>query len=146
MNMDIGPLDAIADDASIQNWSWNGPSAVGLTDILRRVGCTWFESDGLDNPRAVNQIRFNRPGQIQSDAPEVTVGQEVINVPVVTDEGAQAKMLLTPLATIGGPIKIETPTHTGRWKIVSLRHEGDNWISSPGDGFYTKVELRPIAE
>ena len=50
-----------------------------------------------------------------------------MGAPLATDEGAECTMFLNPQAKIGGTLNLSSSTLTGSYRIVGLRHEGDNW-------------------
>ena len=112
-----------------------------MSAALRRVGCTWFEDNG--------KIRINRPrpagggAELQADAPTIVLSPEsgLIDRPIETDEGAEANMLLNPAVVIGCRIDLESDSLSGSWKVVALKHTGDNWRGGP---FRTWVELRAL--
>lgn len=121
IGLPAGPLDAIPPPATVSEWRWAGPADAALDLLLRRVGCTWYEFDGI--------IRINRPGEPQTDAPTIRVSARngMIGIPIETDEGAEVRMFLNPLVVLGCIVEIESRTLGGRWKVVGLRHAGDNW-------------------
>ena len=130
----LGPLDAIPESASFQDFYWTGPADGGLTVLLKSVQCQWYESDGL--------IRINRVGMAQPDAPRVSISPEtgLVDTPIATDEGAEARMLLNPALQLGGILDIESASLTGSWKIVGLRHNADNWSGK----FVSWCDLREL--
>ena len=136
----LGPLDAIPADATYTDWVYSGPGGAALTTLLASVPAVWFEDDGL--------IRINRPrppsesGEPQSDAPHVTVSPDtgLLDRPIETAEGAEAIMLLNPRIVIGSRLTLQSTSLSGDYKVVSVRHEGDNWHSQ---SFRTWVDLRP---
>ena len=130
----LGPLDAIPPPATFQDFYWTGQADGGLTVLLKSVNCQWYESDGL--------IRINRVGMVQPDAPRISISPEtgLVDTPIETDEGAEARMLLNPALQLGGILDIESATLTGSWKIVGLRHNADNWSGK----FVSWCDLRAI--
>lgn len=129
----LGPLDAIPAGATVTDWSWSGSSAAGLTVILKRVGCAWFEDDGL--------IRFRRVGMGQADAPRIVASPAtgLVGAPAETDDGVEATVFLNPLVRKGGTLDLRSETLTGVYTIVGLRHDADNWEGA----FTTWMDLRP---
>ena len=69
IGLPAGPLDAIPPPATVTDWYWGGAAAdVALEVLLRRVGCSWYEHDGI--------IRINRVGTTQVDGPTIRVTPE----------------------------------------------------------------------
>ena len=87
-------------------------------------------------------MRFSEPGKAQMDAPTIALTPEtgLIESPVVTDEGAAARMFLNPAVVLGCQIDLTSATLNGRYKVIALRHTGDTWS---GD-FETGVDLREV--
>ena len=130
-----GPLDNIPPPATYFEFYYlGGPATVALDTVLRRVNCTWWNNDGI--------IRINRVGMPQPDAPGVSKTPEngLIGIPTVTDEGAEAQMLLDPLVQVGGLLSIKSKALSGTWKVVGVSHEADNWEGA----FVTSVDLRSL--
>ena len=108
-----GPLDAIPESATFTDFYWPGfSSASGLTALLN--GSTpdlshlhWFEADGL--------VRFGEPAKVQADAPNITLSPQtgLIESPVVTDEGAQARAFLNPEIVLGQPDRLGVRSAVG---------------------------------
>ena len=124
-------------DATVEYWAYyeNSPSA--LTAILKNVGMTWYEDDGV--------IRFNMPNVAQNDAETIRLTPEtgLIGSPTVKSAAedvfeAECESFLMPLAHVGGIIDLESDALAGRFKISGLVHEGDNWTGR----FATKYDLR----
>ena len=136
-----GPVDLIPPEESWRNWSYHSRADVALNALLRRVGLTWFEDDGVIR---VNKSSTSEGGGLQSDAPTITVNPDngLIGRPTDTDEGAEATMLLNPAVALGGRLELESETLKGSFKIVGLKHEADNWASGK---FQTWTDLRPLA-
>ena len=90
-----GPLDNIPSGASYTDWYWASRADAALTVILRHVDCRWFLRDGV--------IRINKVDSLQSDAFRITVSPEtgLVDVPIITDEGAEVRMLLNPAIVAG---------------------------------------------
>ena len=123
---------AIPPDATVTDFVWGGPSHEGLTALLKRVDTGWYEEDGV--------VRFTRGDSTQVDAPRISVSPQtgLIGAPLETDEGAEATMFLNSQAKIGGEFNLQSVTLSGRYRIVGLRHEGDNWAGP----FTTWCDLR----
>ena len=135
LRLPVGPLDAIPEDATFTNFYWGGQSAaVALSRLLDSVRCIWFEDDEV--------IRINRTDRLQPDAPAVVVSPEtgLIGTPRATDEGAECRMFLNPAVRLGGLLTIESANVDGRWKVVGIKHAGDNWEGK----FETFCDLRAI--
>lgn len=139
IGLEVGPLDVIPVDATWTDWVFSGKASAALSVLARRVGVTWFEDDGV--------IRFNRGavagGSLQADAPTVRLSPQtgLIDRALVTDEGAECVSLLNPAFVLGGRLELESETLGGAWKVVALRHKGDNWT---GGTFQTFLDLRPL--
>ena len=135
MDLPLGPLDAIPAGETYAYFYFAGVASDALTYILERVDCRWFEEDGL--------IRINKAGMMQADAPTITVSPEtgLIKTPIRTDEGAEIQMFLNPAVKLGCIMIVESETLTGRWKVVGLRHNADNWEGA----FLTWCDLREMA-
>ena len=134
IGLPLGPVDAIPEDAVMINYARSGSAERALTALLERVECTWFEADGL--------IRINRRKETQPDAPAFTLSPEtgLVGSPSVTEEGAECRMFLNPLIAIGSAVTLESDVLKGRWKVVSVRHTGDNWQGP----FETAIDLREL--
>ena len=77
---------------------WSDQSAVGLRALLNEsslTGIQWHEADGV--------VRFSAPGKAQVDAPTIVLSPEtgLIESPIVTDEGAEARAFLNPAIVLG---------------------------------------------
>ena len=136
-----GPLTHIPEDATFNNFYWaGGPAAAALTALLRPLGLTWFEEDGV--------VRVHAPGKAQSDGPRIRITPEtgLIGSPITTDEGAELRVFLDGRITLGSIVDVESgkgrDRFEGKFKVVGLRHVADNWEAS---SFVTHAELRPLA-
>ena len=135
LGLPVGPLNNIPADATYTDFYWGGqPAASALDILLDTVDCTWFEADGV--------VRINKVGELQSDAPLITVSPEtgLVGTPAATDEGAECRMFLNPAVQLGSLLTIENANLAGNWKVVGLQHRADNW---DGD-FVTFCDLRPV--
>ena len=65
---DLGPLDAIPEDATMTDFAFAGPSAEALSIACKRVAAYWYEDDGV--------IRFRRLNEAQPDAPTINVSPQ----------------------------------------------------------------------
>ena len=138
MGLQPGPLDAIPDSATFEDFHWAGfPSAGGLRAVLNGsepslAHIQWHEADGV--------VRFSAPGEAQVDAPTIVLSPEtgLIESPIVTDEGAEARSFLNPAIVLGCLIDLKSAALSGLWKVVALRHTAENWS---GD-FETGMDLR----
>ena len=136
LKLSPGPLGAIPADATFVNFYWGAQSAaVALSRLLDSVECVWFEQDGV--------VRINSVGSLQSDAPSIVVSPQtgLIDVPIATDEGAECRMFLNPAVRLGCLLTIEARVLSGRYKVVAVKHTGDNWQGK----FETLCDLRPVA-
>ena len=134
MELQLGPLDAIPITATITDFVWFGPASEGLTVACRKFDVRWFEDDEF--------VRFRRAAMTQPDAPslQVSPSRGLIGAPLATDEGAECVMFLNPQAKIGGLLTLSSETLSGRYRIVGLRHEADNWENP----FRTWCDLREV--
>ena len=140
MGLTAGPLNAIPDSATFTDFHWAGfPSAGGLRALLNGSSPSlaqiqWHEADGV--------IRFSAPGEAQVDAPTIALSPEtgLIESPIVTDEGAEARAFLNPAIVLGCLIDLRSAALTGMWKVVALRHTADTWQGE----FETGMDLREV--
>ena len=129
----VGPLDAIPAGATRTDWSWSGASDEALKNLLRALSLYFFEDDFF--------VRIGGGDMAQADAPMVSVHgpTEVIEKPIVTDEGAEVRLFMRPEVQKGSTLTVvDSPTLSGDWRVVALRHNADNW-SGP---FETWCDLR----
>ena len=141
MELEPGPLDAIPESATCTDFHWAGlPSDGGIRALLNTASPSlahlqWYEADGV--------VRFSEPSRPQTDAPTIRLSPTtgLIESPLVTDEGAEARSFLNPAIVLGCIIELESRALSGRWKVVALRHNADTWSG----GFETGVELREAA-
>lgn len=136
IGLPVGPLDAVPETAQLANYAASGPASVALYELLRRYKLTWYEDDGV--------LRINRPGAPQPDAATIDLDSDngLVGNPAATDEGAEITMLLDPRVFLGTIINLSARALSGQFKVVGVRHEGDNW--SPGSNFLTVAECRPL--
>ena len=130
-----GPLTNIPEAATFRNFHWPGGPAVGaLESLLRPLGLTWFEQDGV--------VRVNAPGRLQSDAPAIVKTPEtgLIETARPTDEGAECRMFLDARVVLGSRLAVESGGDRSEWKVVGIEHSGDNWDG----GFETFCDLRAL--
>ena len=134
LGLELGPLDAIPENATYNNFFWITKTDGALKHLLKSVDCNWFEQDGV--------IRFNKVGSAQSDASIIDVSPStgMIYSATQTDEGAEAHMLLNPLITLGSQINLASDNLSGTYKVVGMKHNADNWEG----GFVTWVDLREL--
>ena len=131
-----GPLTNIPESATFRNFYWPGGPAVGaLESLLRPLGLTWFEQDGV--------VRVNAPGRLQNDAPAIVKTPEtgLIELAQPTDEGFEARMFLDARVVLGSRLRIEQRGERSEWKVVGIQHTGDNWDG----GFETFCDLRALS-
>ena len=137
MGLIMGSLALIPASAQVENYAFSGKATDFLTQILERVGLHWFDDNGV--------VRLNRIGESiggEGVVRVITPRTGLIGTPSITDEGARARMLLSPQIGIGDRVRIESVAlENSEWKVASLLHKGDNW---DGD-FFTDLELRPLA-
>ena len=130
----IEGVDEIPADAIVSDWPLAGHVFGALTRVLRAVDppCGWTEDNGV--------LRINCYGRVRRDARDIVVSSRtgLIGRPTVTDEGYVVETLLNPAIQIGGTLSVESEFVNGMYKVVWIRHTGDNW-----DGrFVSSVELR----
>ena len=116
-------LELIPKAATFRNFYWPAGSAAGaLHALLRPLGMTWFESDGV--------VRVNVPGRCQPDGPGIIVSSErgMVRSPIDTDEGVEVETLCEPRATLGAEVDLRVSgPRAGVHKIVAIEHALDNW-------------------
>ena len=136
LGLGITGLENIPGDATASNWVWSLSTAAGLTVILNRVECTWYEDDG--------EIRVNKIGKASAGAGDLEVDafSGLIGVPTFTDEGASITTLLNPLVRVGTQVTVRSKTVDGVWKVASMAHVGDNWTGP----FQTRMSLRSLED
>ena len=143
LELDVGPLDLIPADASVHELL-----LVGLRHPARSarhygrpgrptvdcssVGSSWTASCAL-----TALAWHSRTHQNVAISPQTGL----IDSPVVTDEGAEIRTFLNAAIVPGCVIELESVVLSGRWKVNSMRHSGDNW-SGP---FETFCDLRDVA-
>ena len=136
IGLQIGPLDLIPSGAMIHNWNYFGQAGKALTLATRNQNVVWFEDDGV--------VRFNKPGRgtQQSDAETIHISNEngLIGAPTVTDQGVRLRCLLRPTVRLCNIVELTSQATTGRFKIITILHQGDNWTGS----FYSELELREL--
>lgn len=134
MGLAMGPLTVIDIGLSVRDYTWSGRSTDGLTNLLGRIGIKWFEDDGV--------IRFQRGNFPQPDAPVISISPAsgLVGTVAPTDEGVEAKMFLNPQVRIGNVIDLFSRDLPGRYRVVGLKHEADNWKGP----FTTWVDLREL--
>lgn len=131
-----GPLQAIPEEATFNNFYWaGGPATAALTALLRPYGCTWFEADGV--------VRVNCPALVQADAPAISKNAKtgLVGTIRVTDEGAECRMFLDARVTLGCRLDLDDGERQFSGKVVGVRHTGDNWNAS---SFVTECDLRSL--
>ena len=144
MGLAVGPLDAIPEDAQHLNFYWGAASSqaalnAALAPIAGTHGfrVTWFEEDGL--------VRFTREGEggVQSDAPTILLTPQtgLIEAPVKTEgRGVEARSFLNPAIVLGCIVDLRAETLSGRYKVKTVRHSGDNWEGE----FISLLQMEPI--
>ena len=134
LGLAIGPslLSVLPTGATRTDWSWSGPTDSALNNLLRPLDLYFFEDDGV--------VRIAGKGAAQPDAPRVQVQAiEIINKPIVTDEGAELTLFMRPEIAKGSVLTVvDSPTLSGDWRVAALRHNGDNWEGE----FETWCDLR----
>ena len=121
LGLDVGPLDAIPEDAEFENYFWSGPAGGGLSALLNRYDLQWTEQDGM--------VRVHRAGEIQPDMSIKGLSQSngLIGAPVITNEGAEVTMFLDPTVFVGGGLSLDAETLQGDFKVVAMVVKADNW-------------------
>ena len=135
LKLEHGPLDAIPEAATFPDFYWAGdPATAALDALLRRVGCTWFEADGI--------VRVNCPGHTQADAPRIMVTPQtgLIGTPIETDEGAECRVFLDARIVLGSVLDMRSDALAGAFKVVGTHTTADNWSGS----FETRCDLRRL--
>jgi len=121
-----------------------GPTREALTQVVESVvdargdpRASWFEDDGVIRIHPVNITALNAAS---SDASQLTISPEtgMIGVPTETDEGWRVATFLDHRATLGSFVTLQSEQAQGNFRVVGVRHSGDNWTGS----FRTDLELR----
>ena len=136
LGLAAGPLDAIPENATFHNFYWGGQSAA-----VACLAC-WTRCAAYGARRTSALV--NRESKLQSDAPSVTISPQtgMIDSPIATDQGAECRMFLNPAVRLGSVLTIQAQILSGRWKVVGIRHKGDNWSGN----FETWVDLRTLPQ
>ena len=129
-----GPLDAVPADLMATDWTWASRTDAALSSICRFAGVSWYEDDGT--------IRFSGAGKPQVGVEPIDLSPDtgLIGAPATTDYGAEATGFLEPRARIGATLTLRSIALSGSYKIIGLRHVGDNWTAN----FRTVYRLRPL--
>ena len=145
----LGPVDAIPEDATEMDFSFDGPVKKLLTQLLRPLGVEWYEDNGV--------IRFSRRGMSTDDRVVViSEGSGMIGSPTITDDGIKIRTLLDPRLGLDSRIRVDSRVRgraasgdaanqrvfeaSGDHKVLTLVHQGDN---REGD-FFTEVEAKRL--
>ena len=136
LGFQVGNIEALP-DFTYTDWGWSGPSSEGLKNLLLELDVNAYEENGV--------VYFNRISQLNSEAPtlRITPKTGLLDVPEETDEGANIRTLLSPLARPGTLVELESDDLSGSWKCISVHHVGTNWTPGP---FETEMELRPYVD
>lgn len=146
MGLELGPLDAIPEDATVEDVTHGGGARFWLTQRLRPLGVEWYEESGV--------IRFTRQATSVDDrrGDDTVVVSEttgMVGTPTTTDDGVRVRTLLDARITLDTRFRIVTAVtgerateiSAGEFKAVTVTHAGDN-----RDGnFHTEIEGRPVA-
>ena len=147
--LSLGALDAIPEDATEMDFSFDGPVKKLLTQLLRPLEVEWYEDNGI--------IRFSRRGMSMDDRVVViSEGSGMIGSPTITESGIKVRTLLDPRLGLDSRIRVESRVRGraasddaanqrvfeagGDHKVLALVHQGDN---REGD-FFTEVETRRL--
>ena len=145
----IGPQDPIPPNATVDEWSYAGPSGLAMTELLEPFGLRWYEEHGL--------IKFTSSAQVTpAPTPVTTVTTGRIHViseatgmiesPTITEDGMRVRTILNHQFSLDDEVEVRSIVtegeSLGRQKIVLLEHRGDN---RQGD-FHTDLEIRPVEQ
>jgi len=118
-------------DSDVYASATDAPSL--LREVLASKGLTSTENDGV--------IEFSRERQSsegQSTPIILSRNTGLLYLPIPTDEGVNAVSLLKARARIGGTVVIQSKRLSGRYRIVGLQHNADNWSGN----FHTRFRMR----
>ena len=148
--LSLGALDAVPEDATEMDFSFDGSVKKLLTQLLRPLGVEWYEDNRI--------IRFSRRGMSTDDRVVViSEGSGMIGSPTITESGIKVRTLLDPRLGLDSRIRVESTVRrsaasgdaanqraveeaSGDYKVITLVHQGDN---REGD-FFTEVEAKRL--
>ena len=116
MGMALGPLPVISSPV-LEDFAYNGPARMGLTEILRPRGIEWYHNGNIINFAAAGTTTG-----VQHIIDEMT---GMVGVPTPTDDGIRVKVLLTPTIGRGDLIQVRSSVRSGVFKVLSLLQKGD---------------------
>ena len=138
MKMEHGTLNAIPENAVVTNWSWSGSAHYALTNLVALWKLSVYED-------ANGVIQFNLPSKASESVSRsfrIDMTNGLVEAPAVTDDGVRIKSLLNANYEVGSVLDIKSEFVNGRYKVVSLKHTGDNWDG----GFFTEMDTRSIEQ
>lgn len=115
-----------------------GRSATGvMREVLAEHELTWSENDGVIEFSQANQVSGGQSAPIF-----LSRNTGLLYLPIPTDEGVDAVSLLQPRARLGGTVVIQSKRLSGRYRIVGVQHNADNWTGR----FHTHFRMRAFGE
>lgn len=142
LGLELGDTSPLPDLTSAEFYAGGEDGTEVLTGWLRFHDVEWYEEKGV--------IQFSKKRARSNRAIDVTISEEtgMVGTPRVEfdDDGGVSvgvKALLNPAIELGTTIKVESEIITGAFKVVELKHIGDNWRR---DHFNTEVEGVPFDE
>ena len=133
--IDFDTLDAIPEDAVLNDYAFTGRTYDLLNNILRTVNVNFYEENNI--------IRFSLRGEVpQENVFLISQNTGMIGSPSITDEGIKVRNLLNARFIVNRDILVESDVLTrapegdaqnakaseqrGNYKITKLVHKGDN--------------------
>lgn len=124
--------------AFVHGFSWVGPAARALDDVLRGVGLEWSIQNNrvqILRPDAVTQAVVELgPDTGLVGAPEFGSSEKGKAPPVVT------RALLSGRIVPGGKVKLNSNAFKGGFRVLAVDHDGD----TSGGAWYTRFEAKPL--
>ena len=133
MGFSLGPTRAIPAGVVVENYVYHGKAVDALTDLLRPRGVRWWVQN--------EEVLFTSLGHVLT-SPDLLINQRtgLIGTPTRAEgsntDGGRVKVLLDPNIRIAQPFRLESEFLSGRYKVATLIHRGDNWA----DEFVTEIE------
>ena len=131
-NMAVSNPEIIPSNLTEEDYLAGGIAGDVLTALLTKYGFNWYEDSGI--------IYITKDGEVAEELPTVIISEQtgMVGAPTVTDKGVVVSTLLDHRISLATKVRIETKTEeaAGDFKVISLRHRGNN-----RDGrFVTEIE------